>query len=142
MHVAEVDSFWRAHRRYGATQLTPSEYDGYVADTARVGRALGVVDPPRDRRELAERIAAYRPELRATPEAEEAARFLLLHPPLPLAARPPYAVLAANAIALLPSWARAPLGLPHLPAPGEDRRALGRERAHLGDPLGHGPPAS
>lgn len=115
VHVAEVDSFWRAHQRYGAKPLTPEEYDGYVADTARVGSALGVLDPPRDRRELAERIAAYRPELRATPEARDAARFLLLRPPLPPAARLPYAIIAANAIALLPPWAREPLGLPHLP---------------------------
>ncbi|GGO42585.1 hypothetical protein GCM10012287_03810 [Streptomyces daqingensis] len=115
VHVAEVDSFMRAHQRYGAQPLTPAGYDGYVADTARVGSALGVLDPPRDRRELAERIAAYRPELRATPEAADAARFLLLHPPLPLAARLPYAVLAASAVALLPSWAREPLHLPRLP---------------------------
>jgi hypothetical protein len=53
VHVAEVDSFWRAHRLYGAYPLTPADYDGYVADMARVGTALGVVDPPRDRRELA-----------------------------------------------------------------------------------------
>jgi uncharacterized protein (DUF2236 family) len=116
VHVAEVDSFQRAHQRYGAERLTPAEYDDYVADTARVATALGALDPPRDRRELAERITAYRHELHATPEARDAARFLLLHPPLPLAARAPYAVLAANAIALLPPWARTPLGLPHLPA--------------------------
>lgn len=115
VHLAEVDSFCRAHQRYGAEPLTPAGYDGYVADTARVATALGVPDPPLDRRELAERIAAYRPELRATPEARDAARFLLLHPPLPLAARAPYAVLAANAVALLPPWARTPLGLPSLP---------------------------
>lgn len=115
VHVAEVDSFQRAHQRYGARRLTAAEYDDYIADTARVAAALGALDPPRCRRELDERIAAYRHELHATPEAEDAARFLLRHPPLPLSARAPYAVLAANATALLPSWARAPLGLPSLP---------------------------
>lgn len=116
VHVAEVDSFWRAHRRYGAEPLPERDYDGYVADMARVGAALGVVDPPRDLRELAERIESYRGELRATPEAAEAARFLLRHPPIPLAARLPYAAIAASAVALLPPWARRPLGLPYLPA--------------------------
>jgi uncharacterized protein (DUF2236 family) len=116
VHVAEVDSFWRAHRLYGANPLTPADYDGYVSDMARVGTALGVVDPPRDRGELAERIEAYRPELEATPEAEEAARFLLRHPPVPLAARLPYAAIAAGAVSLLPSWARGPLGLPYVPS--------------------------
>ena len=43
------------------------------------------------------------------------ARFLLVEPPLPLAARAPYAILAATAVSLLPSWARWPLRLPYLP---------------------------
>ncbi|MFI0944243.1 oxygenase MpaB family protein [Streptomyces sp. NPDC021020] len=115
VHAAEVDSFLRAHRRYGARPLDGAGYDAYVADTARVGAALGVVDPPRDQAQLAAVLDAYRPELRATPQAREAARFLLLTPPVPWAARPGYAVLTANAVALLPSWARVPLRLPCLP---------------------------
>ncbi|WP_344321138.1 oxygenase MpaB family protein [Streptomyces macrosporus] len=115
VHAAEVDSFLRAHRRYGARRLDDAAYDGYVADAARVAEALGVHDPPRDQAELAARLDGYRPELRATPQARDAARFLLLHPPLPWVARPPYAVLTAAAVALLPRWAREPLRLPHLP---------------------------
>ncbi|MET7685117.1 oxygenase MpaB family protein [Streptomyces sp. NPDC005423] len=114
VHVAEVDSFLRAHQRYGARPLTPAECDGYVADMARVAVALGVSDPPRDRGELAERLSAYRPELRGTPQARDTARFLLLNPPLPLAARLPYGVLAANAVSLLPRWAARELRLPRL----------------------------
>jgi uncharacterized protein (DUF2236 family) len=115
VHVAEVDSFLRAYERYGAAKLDPDAADGYVADAARVAAALGVVDPPRDRAELADRLASYRPELRSTEAARDTARFLLLTPPLPLAARPPYAVLAAASVALLPRWARRPLRLPYLP---------------------------
>ena len=115
VHVAETESFLRAHERYGAHPLDPADYDLYVADTARVAEALGVIAPPRDRRELSERLAAYRPELHTTPEARAAARFLLLRPPLPLAVRPFYGGLAANAVALLPSWARGMLWLPRLP---------------------------
>ena len=89
--------------------------DGYVADTARIARELGVVDPPESEAALAARIAAFRPELEGTPEARSTARFLLLRPPLALAARAPYALLAAAAVELLPRWARAPLGLPYLP---------------------------
>ena len=91
---------------------TPAGCDGYVADTARIARRLGVPDPPRTRAELAAALAAYRPELRATPEALEAARFLVRNPPLPLLARGPYALLAATAIAELPAWARRQLRLP------------------------------
>ncbi|MFF5900608.1 oxygenase MpaB family protein [Streptomyces argenteolus] len=115
VHVAEVESFLLAHRRYGAQPLDAAGYDGYVADAARVAEALGVVDPPHDRGELDARLRAYRGELRPTPEAREASRFILLHPPLPWAARPPYALLAANAVAALPRWARTALDLPALP---------------------------
>ncbi|MFI7413980.1 oxygenase MpaB family protein [Streptomyces sp. NPDC049627] len=115
VHAAETDSFLRAHERYGARPLDAVGYDAYVADTARVAEALGVIDPPRDRRELAERLTAYRPELRATPEARAAARFLLFQPPLPVAVRPFYGGLAASAVALLPSWARGMLWLPRVP---------------------------
>ncbi|MEU9171618.1 oxygenase MpaB family protein [Streptomyces sp. NPDC048420] len=115
VHAAETDSFLRAHERYGAHPLDAAGYDDYVADTARVAEALGVIDPPRDRRALSERLTAYLPELRATPEARSAARFLLFRPPLPLAVRPFYGGLAANAVALLPAWARRMLWLPRLP---------------------------
>ncbi|CAM5353346.1 hypothetical protein STENM223S_09242 [Streptomyces tendae] len=115
VHAAETDSFLRAHQRYGAHPLDDAGYDAYVADTARVAAALGVVDPPLDRRSLSARLSAYRPELRATAEARATARFLLLQPPIPLAARPFYAGLAANAVAVLPPWARELLRLPRLP---------------------------
>lgn len=115
VHIAEVDSFLTAHRRYGAAPLSRQDRDGYVADTARIATALGVTDPPRTEDELAQRIQQYRPELRGTPEAREAARFLLLTPPLPLVARAPYAALSAAAVAMLPTWARFPLRLPYLP---------------------------
>ena len=115
IHVAEADSFLRAHSRFGAQPLDQAGRDGYVADMARIGAELGVLDPPRTEAELADRIRQYRPELRGTAEARSAARFLLLSPPLPVIARPPYGVLAAAATSLLPGWARRPLYLPRLP---------------------------
>ncbi|AFM15597.1 hypothetical protein Mycch_0780 [Mycolicibacterium chubuense NBB4] len=115
VHIAEVDSFLRAHQLYGSAPLDQRGRDGYVADTARVAEALGVLDPPRSESELAERIRAYRPALGGTAAARDAARFLLLTPPLPVLARAPYAALAATAVAMLPRWARGPLWLPYLP---------------------------
>jgi uncharacterized protein (DUF2236 family) len=112
VHVAETDSFLRCHQRYGAQPLDAAGCDGYVADAARIALALGVPDPPRTRGELDAALAAYRPELRATPEALDAARFLVRTPPLPLLARGPYMLLAATAIAELPAWARRELRLP------------------------------
>lgn len=119
VHAAEVDSFLRAHQRYGARPLPEDGCDAYVADAARIAAELGVVDPPTNREELARVLEAYRPELRASAQAREAARFLLLSPPVPLAARLPYGVLAANAVSLLPSWAARELRLPRLPVVDE-----------------------
>ena len=115
VHIAEVDSFLLAHQRYGAAPLDQDGRDAYVADTARIAHALGVPDPPRTEAQLAERISAYRNELHGTDAAREAARFLLLTPPLPLLARVPYGVLASASVAMLPAWARMPLRLPYLP---------------------------
>ncbi|MGY4961956.1 oxygenase MpaB family protein [Streptomyces sp. 900105245] len=115
VHAAQTESFLRAHQHYGAHPLDTAACDAYVADTARIAESLGVTDPPRDLRGLTDSLATYRPELRATAEARAAARFLLLQPPLPLTARPFYAGLAANAVALLPSWARSMLLLPRVP---------------------------
>ena len=115
VHIAEVDSFLLAHRLYGAQPLDQGGRDAYVADTARVATALGVPDPPRSESELRERIEGFRPELSSTPAAREAARFLLLTPPLPIAARAPYGLLAATSVAMLPAWARMPLLLPYFP---------------------------
>jgi uncharacterized protein (DUF2236 family) len=115
VHVCEVDSFLAAYHRYGSRPLTPDEADQYVKDSALVARRLGVNEPPRSVRELKAEIREYRPELAGTKEARDAARFLLLEPPLPAAARAPYAVLGAAAVALLPAWSRWPLRLPYLP---------------------------
>jgi uncharacterized protein (DUF2236 family) len=115
VHIAEADSFLRAHARFGAQPLDQAQRDGYVADLAQIGAELGVPDPPCTEADLTARIATYRAELAGTAQARQAARFLLLTPPLPAVARPPYTVLAAAAVSLLPGWARRPLRLPHLP---------------------------
>ncbi|WP_435768408.1 oxygenase MpaB family protein [Nocardioides sp. SYSU DS0651] len=126
VHVAEVDSFLRAHQTYGHRPLDRAERDEYVAQAAEVARRLGVVDPPLTEQQLRERLASYRPELRGTPEAREAATFLLLRPPLPLAARAPYGALALAAVGLLPGWGRRALRLPWVPVSADVvSRALG-----------------
>jgi uncharacterized protein (DUF2236 family) len=79
---------------------------------ARIGAEIGVPDPPRTEAELTDRITQYRAELAGTAQARAAARFLLVTPPLPIVARPPYELLAAAAVSLLPGWARRKLWLP------------------------------
>jgi uncharacterized protein (DUF2236 family) len=115
VHAAEVDSFLLAHQTYGARPLDDAGCDAYVAQASLVASRLGVVDPPTTVAELRAVLEGFRPELRATPEARDAVRFLILHPDLPVAARPAYGVLMAAGIALMPRWTRLPLRLPSLP---------------------------
>jgi uncharacterized protein (DUF2236 family) len=115
VHLAEIDSFLAAHDRYGRNPLTAAERDEYVRQTALVARKLGVPAPPESAKAMRDQLRGYRGEVRGTAEARDAARYLLVQPPLPLAARPAYLMLAAGAVALLPRWARSPLRLPYLP---------------------------
>ena len=126
VHVAEIDSFLTAYQAYGARPLTQRERDEYVAQTAEVARRLGVLDPPLTEHDLKERLRSFRPELRSTPEAREAVRYVVFRPPLGLAERLPYAVLVAAAVGLMPRWTRWPLRLPWLPVAEQTVvRALG-----------------
>ena len=115
VHVAEVDSFLAAYRRYGAEELNDTDADEYVAQMAVIARALGVPAPPESVRSLRDQIRSYRRELSGTRQARDVARYLLWQPPMSLAARAPYGVLAASAVGLLPRWARRPLAVPWLP---------------------------
>jgi uncharacterized protein (DUF2236 family) len=123
VHATEADSFLTAYQRYAVSPLTAAEADRYVEQSGIVASALGVVDPPTTVAARRATIEGYRPELESTEAAREAARFLLVHPPLPLAAKPGYAALAAGAVAMLPRWARRPLRLPWLPV---TERLVGR----------------
>ena len=59
VHIAEADSFLRAHQLYGAAPLDQAGRDGYVADMAEIAARLGVIDPPRSEHELAQRIKRF-----------------------------------------------------------------------------------
>ena len=136
VHIAEIDSFLRAHQRHGSRPLDQAGRDGYVADTAQIARELGVVDPPRTEAALADRIAGVPPRAGGQPRGP-------LDGPVPTAqpaagACRPRAVRAVGrrgrrVVAALGPRAAAPA----LPA---DRRADPRPRRrpgrHPGDPLG------
>ena len=116
VHIAEIESFLLAHRRLRQGRpLDQAERDEYVAQAAEIARRLGVVDPPTNEADLHAAVDAFRPELRATDHAREAAAYLIRHPELPYAARPGYWVLVASAVGLMPAWTRDALDLPRLP---------------------------
>ena len=116
IHVAEVDSLLSAFRGFGSAPLRAAEADEYVRQSGFVAEQLGVVDPPQTVAEVDQLVADYRPELKLTPAASEAAELLLKDPPLPGPQKLGYALLAGGAISILPPWARAMLLLPTLPA--------------------------
>ena len=115
VHVAEVDSFLRAYQTYGAGRLTPAQADGYVTDMALIARKLGVTAPPLSVRGLRDQLTMFRHEVRSTPQSRDAVHYLLVDPPLDAAARIPYAMISAAAVATLPGWARNELRIPRLP---------------------------
>ena len=115
VQATEADSFLTAYQRYGSGRLDQAERDSYVAQTADVAEALGAEGAPRSEREMRDQIQEFRAELRGTPEAREAARFVLVSAPVPAVARLGYGLLAAAAVGMMPWWSRWPLRLPYLP---------------------------
>jgi uncharacterized protein (DUF2236 family) len=114
VHATEVDSFLRAYRRYGSDPIASADADRYVAEMAVVAERIGAEAPPTDVAGLREVLVDFRPELMATRQAHDAVRFLLL-PPVPLATRGPYGLIAAAAVGLLPTFLRRMLWLPQAP---------------------------
>ena len=115
VHVAEVDSFLRAHDRYGESPLEGADRDRYVAESGSIAERLGADPVPTTEQGVADLLNDFRSELRATPEAKEAARYLLIDPPLPASSKPAYGLIAAAGASLLPLWARKELRIPWLP---------------------------
>ncbi|WP_273651858.1 oxygenase MpaB family protein [Cellulomonas fimi] len=121
VHVAEIDSFLRAHRRYGVHPLDDRAADEYVAQAAVVGRALGAAKVPTTVAGLAAAIEDFRPVLGPSVAARDAAQFLLHEPPVPRSMRAGYVALVRAAVASLPGWALDDLGVA---PPGRVRRRV------------------
>jgi len=137
VHVTEYLAIASANRRFAARPMTRAELDVYVAEVARVGSAVGVVEPPRSWAELDATFRRHAPELGVGEQAATAVRFLEDPPFLPAAARPPWRAVWAGTLACLPPLGRTLLRTsePPLPEVAACRalvRAVGRL---LGEPL-------
>ncbi len=104
VHVAEVDSFLRAHLRYKDAALPGAVQDAYLAAYAEVARRLGAADVPTSRREIADYYRRIRPELRFDERTREVAAALLARGDDPLVAPAMVLIFQAGAD-LLPDWA-------------------------------------
>ena len=122
VHLCLVDSFLSATRASGL-RLSKADMDRYVEEQAIAARLVAVPDEliPHSRDDVRAMIDGFRPELRGTAEAREAAR-IVVAPPLPvplqyrLPARAGWTTVSSLAVGLLPAWARRMYRLP--PTPG------------------------
>lgn len=110
VHVAEATSFLAAYLRHVRPEMPGHEQDEYYRQFALVARALGADPVPLDRSEADAIYRDLRGDLRASPQAREIAALVLSQRPEG-APRAIQAVLGAEAVALLPPFARSMLGL-------------------------------
>ena len=120
VHVAEMGSFLRAHRRYHPAPVRGADIDRYFAETAVVAERLGATDVPRSRAEVRAYLRSVRPQLVAGDQAREAMGFLLRPIGSDPVTRAAGQLFVLAAVGLLPEWARRlhavghprPVGLP------------------------------
>jgi uncharacterized protein (DUF2236 family) len=115
VHVTEVASFLRAHQRFTPFPVRGDQADRYLHEMATIAERLGAEWVPQTRVAMRAYLRAVRPQLEAGDQALEATRFLTR----PMAGRGvsplvtgAHRVVIQAAIGLVPSWARAMLGLP------------------------------
>lgn len=110
VHVVEAQSFLAGYLRHVRPGMPGSEQDEYYRQFAVVARALGADPVPESRNEAEALFRELRHDLRATPEAREIAQLVLSQRP---SGSPPavQAMLGAEAVAMLPDWARGMLRL-------------------------------
>jgi uncharacterized protein (DUF2236 family) len=124
VHCTEIESFLSTARRAGL-RLSAAEADRYVSEQLRSARLVGL-DPERDGvprtvTELHDYYEDVRPQLRLTPAALDAARFLV-NPPMPTWVRlatpaiPAWISLSALGFSLMPRWARRLYAVTALPS--------------------------
>jgi uncharacterized protein (DUF2236 family) len=113
VHIAFMDSFLRSHQIFSDRPI-PGGADAYVRLWAKSVEPLGLTDVPMNEAELLKWLDHYRGELAVNDDTRDVIRWLR-NPPLPLAARPVYALLFQSALASLPAEHRELIGLKSLP---------------------------
>ncbi len=112
VHVTEAQSFLAGYLRHVRPNMPGHEQDEYYRQFALIARALGADPVPETRREAEAIFRELRSDLKASPAAREIAQLVLNQKPQ---GTPPglQAMLGADAVAMLPPFARGMLGLSH-----------------------------
>lgn len=110
VHAAEATSFLAAYLRFAQPEMPASEQDEYYRQFATIARRLGADPVPQTVAGAQAVLDSFRPALVGSPAAREVADLVLSQRPegAPGAVQ---RLLAAEAVALLPPFARTMLGL-------------------------------
>jgi uncharacterized protein (DUF2236 family) len=129
VHVAEVSSFLRAHRRYLDPAISEREQDRYLDEIALVAEKLGARDVPRSRAAVRAYLRDVRPALEYGDRAREVVRIVLSAPGPHPATGGFVRVFLHAGVDLLPRWARGMMGFARTDAV---RASLVRPGTHAG----------
>ena len=110
VHVVEAQSFLAGYKRHVRPDMPNWEQDEYFRQFAVIARALGADPVPETQTEAEALFRELRSDLRTSPEARDVAQLVLTQRP---EGTPPglQTMLGAEAVAMLPSFARSMLGL-------------------------------
>lgn len=111
VHVAEVYSFMRAHRRFNPNPVQGGDIDRYYDEMAVVAERLGAARIPRTRSEVSAYFSDIRPELRMTRTVAKAVRFVTTPASGSQLTNNMLRLVIQGSIGLLPDWSREMLGL-------------------------------
>lgn len=106
VHVCEAICFLDAWIAYGDPAMSRARQDAYFEQAGEVARALGADPVPQTRAEAEALLAAFRPELVATPRSREVARRILTQPAPSPSMAPVQAMLMRASVDILPGWAK------------------------------------
>lgn len=113
VHVAFMDSFLRAHQNYSRKPI-PGGADEYVRLWADSVKPLGLESAPNSEAELLATLDNFKPDLVVSEKTRKVIHWIK-KAPLPLLAKPVYALLFHSALASLPNEYRQMIGLRSLP---------------------------
>ena len=110
VHVTEASSFLAGYKRHVHPDMPGHQQDEYYRQFALIARALGADPVPESRNEAEELFREMRADLRTSAEAREVAQMVLTQraPGTPPGLQ---ALLGADAVEMLPPFARTMLGL-------------------------------
>jgi uncharacterized protein (DUF2236 family) len=109
VHVAFMDSFLRAHQNYSKKPI-PGGADEYVRLWADSVKPLGLASAPMSEAELISTLDGFRSKLVVTDKTKQVIHWIK-KAPLPLLAKPVYALLFHSALASLPAEYRRMIGI-------------------------------